>query len=508
MLGEGGRMTKIVRIVLATLWSIGAAVPGAAQSLSGAAAYEELLKRADPTDVVEVEGRKYVRTPRTGSGLPGGYDGAYSARKVTLPDGQEVSVVDPGGALEIKKRDKNATASMEMPERGKKIAAAMEKAGLVVKGAALPQAVGGYRLEATIGKEEGGATQTKLFIHFGEPAKLEKWHEFLKGSLISHAQDDNKQVDEMTPAPKWAGHIAYYSPERPPKSILLGPQVRGAGAITGVVAAHAINARRDATVSVTISRHDSMNFIEYNKSLGKLSFDDAGRRARGRCAELAAGLKPDVETWMKTLANIVDEVDSGGAPSAETPVAPPKPQPETPPPPKPSAASPKPPASTAAARVIFPEGRPRTLIGQRLQNWWIDTENYAAAHPNRWAGDCLTHAGGAIIVLGVLVGPVWMIAGATLYTIGLIKYHQTQPGTAPPEPEIVRNSRERLREYQEKWKRGFSDAELNELGVFMQDLGKMTPADRARVYQDAEIDFVNRAEALRQLREAEARRDR
>jgi hypothetical protein len=270
-------------------------------------------------------------------------------------------------------------------------------------------------------------------------------------------------------------------------------------------------------LNVKINRFDTQTLSQFGEALRAqgLSFDDSGRRQIQRSVELSAGLNIDSENSLTVLANIVDEVDGvAAAPTvaSTTPTMPTKPPTVAPAaPPSVAVLVPTKPKPRPTGRELFGAGPapttrpPQPGIGTRLQNQWEGMEDYAAANPNRWVGWCLSSSGLAITAISLFVpGVGWTVAGAALFSCGVGAYHGGKDKT-PPEIAIIADARERLQHYQEEWKHGFTDAELNNLGIFMDNLSKLTPAQRAQVYKDNDIEFTTKADAYRQIREAEAK---
>ena len=412
-----------------------------------------------------------------------------------------------------------AAPSAEVTERARKIAAALEKIGLHPKVVPLPQAIEGHRIDVIIGEQKLGATYTQMLIHVGAENKV---GQIYRSALT--APSASRQVDSIKPGPSWIGFISsprktvFHSGERlPPGSAFLVP--------TGYVFANAT--KPGVAITVIVKRFDNQG-VDASKSLPR----DLTMEQTARSLYLAAAIKPQVENWMKVLAQAIDDVDRPGAPVATAkppePKPPqPKPQAAKPPEPKPQAAKPpepkppqpkpepaKPPASVAiplrtperptAQELFRPPAKPS--LSERLQNWWTQKEDRAAADPARWRGRAMTHGGGVIAALGFFSGvPGWVAVGVAFAAGGISAYHSGKPPTPPYEHPAVREAREKLQQYQEKWKQGFSTAELEELGIFTQQLSTMTPAERAQAYRDADIEFTSRVEAFRQMREAEAR---
>ncbi|MBX7209509.1 MAG: hypothetical protein K1X78_14430 [Verrucomicrobiaceae bacterium] len=493
-----------------------------AQTFQGDSAYQQLIRDAGPSGIVEVNGQRYVRAPQGVAGLPGGYSGAFEKRKIALPNGQEIEVIDPTKPLRITK-DTHQAQPAQLPERGMKIVAAMEKMGLHPKTYLLPKAIGGYRISATTGEPKPGRTFTELFIHIGEEAQVKTLAKlgFPKGTAAKPTP--TPQIRKAALSSPWAGEVSVRTANDGlgyvEQEIYPGPGRGHDDYLSGWAAAFA--RRGDVVLHAKITRWDSLEQSAFYKTLPPIKtfskFDAASgglthwqQRTRymeghyaARCIALSTGLDAEAENWLKMLAKIVDDVDRTTAAPAVAATTPPKPT-------EPAKDKPKP-----TARVIFGKGPvlaakppPRPGVGERLQNWWEGVEDYAADNPNRWAGWCLTSSGTAVMAVSLFVpGVGWTAIGAGLFACGVGAYHggKAQP---PPEVAIVTEARERLQRYQQEWKHGFTDAELNELGIFMDDLSKLTPAQRRQVYKDADVEFTTRAEAFRQMREDDAKQGR
>jgi hypothetical protein len=317
----------------------------------------------------------------------------------------------------------------------------------------------------------------------------------LYSELNSLPLGDKNQRDAFVPNPLWTGTIVH--PARVKQWNISQGRIGDHYYQDATVYAHGL--RKDVSLSVHIDRTDAQPMADC-RTVECRQREEPRRPARE--LELAAQIRPQVESWMKVLAKTIDDLDTPGAPVATTP--PPERKPAAPPPP--TSTTQVPPPTKPTAQQLF--ARPTTVIGGRVERWWTNTrediEDYAAARPTRWAGDCYMASGLAITVLGVFVpGPGWVLFGGGLFTAGAILHHSDR-STPPPELAVVREAREKLERYQKDWTRGFSDAQLNELGIFMDDLSKLTREQRQQVYRDADIDFTSRAEAFRQMREAEA----
>lgn len=66
------RMKAFAIFVAAVLFGAALIVPCSAQTLQNDAAYQELLKLSDPSGVVTIDGKRYVRAPQGVNHLPGG----------------------------------------------------------------------------------------------------------------------------------------------------------------------------------------------------------------------------------------------------------------------------------------------------------------------------------------------------------------------------------------------------------------------------------------------------
>ncbi|MCX7001770.1 MAG: hypothetical protein NTV22_00685 [bacterium] len=496
-------MKRTIVLLAVALPALFMAAASAEETFQGDAAYRQLLRAADPAAVVEVNGQRYVRAPQGVAALPGGYNGAFEKRTLTMPNGQVIVVIDPAKPLRITKDAKPATY-VQLPERGLKIAAAMEKIGLRPKAELLPQAIGGYRIEVKIGEEKAGKTFTSLFIHVGKDDTVKGMALF----AFANALVGESQKRKVALPPPWAGESNQHVKDDGMGILLGGNCIIGSGA--------AYATRNDVALNVKIIRFDTQTLAQFNQALRAqgLSFDDSGRREIDRSVELSTGLNTASENWLKILAKIVDEVDGVAAapvvaaatpPLTNAPVAvplgPPVVAPVVPPKPKPKP-TPRELFGSGPAPLTRP---PKPGVGTRIQNWWGGVEDYAAANPNRWAGWCLTSSGVGVMAVSLFVpGVGWTVIGASLFACGVGAYHGGK-GQPPPEVAIVAEARERLQHYQQEWKHGFTDTELNQLGIFMDDLSKLTPAQRRQVYKDADVEFTTRADAFRQMREDEAR---
>jgi hypothetical protein len=65
----------------------------------------------------------------------------------------------------------------------------------------------------------------------------------------------------------------------------------------------------------------------------------------------------------------------------------------------------------------------------------------------------------------------------------------------------VTEARQKIDEYQEQWKRGFTDQELGDLGIFLERFKDMSPQERMQSYKDADVEFTNRLEVLIQMKQ-------
>ena len=511
----------LVALVLAGAASI---MPAAAQTLRDDAAYQELLRLSEPSNIVVVGGKRYVRAPLGAAGLPGGYTiGGFTRTKVRLPNGQEVEVIDPTKTLTISK-GKPTVPVAELPDRLRRIIAELQKLGLDPKIEFLPQALGGHRIDVEIGAEKPGATHTSLIIQLGAPEKVQQVYkasaDFAQALIGSwgHAADPVK-------VPGWTG-LVVYATENPKFTGWLA-KIGADNYQFGKVLGGCI--KQDAMVTVIQDHYDTETWTQLQAPLKRPTTSaeieayqkEWERLRRERSLQLAPGLKQQVVSWITILTKIVDDADKPIAPvaaakppEAKPPVKPPTLPPRTPVKPPATTLPVKPPTTTKP--VTPPTTRPtveemfkpppKPTLGQRLQNWWTQKEDRAAANPAQWRGTAMTHGGALIAGLGVLSGvPGWVAVGVAFFAGGIGAYHSGQPSALPPEHPLVREAREKLQQYQEEWKRGFTKAELEDLGIFLERLDKLTPEQRAQAYRDADIEFTSRAEAFRQMREAEER---
>ena len=160
-------------VVLASFAILGvAAAPCAvsAQTLDNEAAYRELLTKADPSEVVEYEGKRYIRAPERGAKLPGGYSGAFETRRLTMPNGFVTEIIDPTKPIRIIAG--KAQETLRVPERVARIVAAFDRLGLRPQTFAVPEAIQGYGIVGASGKQAPGEAHFQIWSHVGEPSKV------------------------------------------------------------------------------------------------------------------------------------------------------------------------------------------------------------------------------------------------------------------------------------------------------------------------------------------------
>lgn len=453
----------------AFLWFV-AILPCVAQTLEGSAAYQELLRRADTSVIVEADGQKYIRAPQTGQLLPGGYGGAFEKKKVRLPNGQEVEVIDPTRRIAIAPQSKSGP---ELPERVRRIVAELEKLGLHPKVTPLPEAIYGHVVTATVGDMKPGATVAQFFIHVGSEAKVREIQDFTRKHQ-SFAADDSKGI-KVAPhacAANWNGFVVYPVNGRGNSWWTSSVEIGAVSYETGNIHAHCL--KKDVLVTVDIKKIDT---VPSNRlTTGLAEFAARMMRLLSRQVELAAPIRSQVDNWMKVLLSEIQKLDP-------EPVSPAVATPATPlsPPAAPEATKPAvvvaTPTVRPTARQIFGTGPPpRTLIGPRIERWVNEQRDWAAANPVKAVGTLMMGTG--LALLGTFTAP-W--SGAALIAGGIGAYQSTKPKEPPSELAPIREAREKVQKYQQDWKRGFTDAELNDLGIFMDDLSKLTPEQRMQV---------------------------
>jgi hypothetical protein len=298
---------------------VGPGMPAAADTLENEAAYRELLARADPSQIVEHEGRRYVRAPQGVAGLPGGYDGGYERRMLNLPNGTEVEVIDPTRPLKITRREKDPAAVGKPSDRGPKIEAALKKLGLGLSGKDL-DAGAVVRVRATDvanGKERPNSSRTTVWVDLSKPDQIRRSFETLKQATEKRLQvagpAGGSRMASYSQGSVWTCWIEYYANPRDGKN---RGQHMSLNSVSGdvdyqasYVESHCI--KNDAYVHVRHERYDSLSHRElYAQS----SDPDYYSRARNdlfasRTDALTLLAKPECENWMKAITTAIDEID-------------------------------------------------------------------------------------------------------------------------------------------------------------------------------------------------------
>ena len=340
---------KVIRIVFAAvLFALASFTPCAAQTLRGDAAYQELLKLSDPANIVTVDGRRYVRVPRAGQDLPGGYTGGFQRKTVRLPSGQIVEVIDPeqvsitkatGPGAPTAAAPTAAAPPANRNERLQRIAAALKKVG-VTDG---PHLSGGDEVIARIGTATPGGTFIEVIIYVGDEAAVRKaWEISVRFPTEQFTKERGGRSDPVSVGQSWTGLINDGN-----ESTIMWGWSGGVSVPPGsqesdiycyaLISGYA--GKRDAIVFVYGRKYDTQNWTQLGIR-GKPTFSETYARQvnRDRSRQLAVGFKPVVESWLKRVAQLVDDVDAGRdvvatASQATTPQPQPAPPPPPPPPP-------------------------------------------------------------------------------------------------------------------------------------------------------------------------------
>lgn len=501
------------------------------QTLGGQAAYQELLRVAPLGGIVEVDGQKYLRAPQSGQGLPGGYGGAFETKKVRLPNGQEVDVVDPAKRIAI---TPSGAAQPVADDRQSRAVALFEKMGLHPRVTPLPIAVGGEMIKMTIGQAAPGAIVTEMFVHVGDPARLRKLYDYsLDAENATIAKGNHRRLDAYCPA-GWSGYSVTLVNRHNGKSGGSSEGIGGVNYMNGWFLAHCY--KGGAFLSVRVRRIDTITFDAFYAGAPVNDTAKYNNYFSDHSQTLSENLKSRADSSMALLIDAMNKLDGDeGAATASSSTAPRPPdagattavapstggaEPSQSKPPA-VAASQQPlqsaqasaPAKPAGAgdekpsltiRDLFPE-KPggkgaSTVIGPHIASWLNEKWNWAAANPVKAAGSTMIAIGGALIATAAAP---W--TGVALVVGGIGAYQSTKPKPAPTELEVIQDARNKIQKFQNEWKQGFSNEELKELGIVFDDLSKLTKEQRMQVYRDADIEFQKRAEAYLYLKQEQER---
>jgi hypothetical protein len=482
-----------------------------AQKLEGTQAYAALVAVAPASAKVVHQSRTYVLAPSAGnSALPGGWNGVFERKTITLANGLTVSVIDPQKI--VISRGAQATAPnavqnlADLPPRVRAIVQALQSLDLKVD-VERPAMVGyscyvvsdWVQFKAKRMKEPGAsAFMTSVSLMEPEPGQPN-----YVSTRIPLQPRHAETAFYLHPG--WNAIMRY---EREANDTLLLWPFQGKQYLLTMAGVNASSG--DLLLQVVANTLDSMPAeLETDPSI-----KDLYARIRPRHPLLSAQSCRDTTNWARRIAAALDGIPRSAqtvtpqpastttssvqavASASQIPVTNELPQ-------RVAATTSNLPNQTSLVtlrRILTP--RVRTPITGRIKRWFGEKMEGYRRRPRTAIGDTLFVGGAYLIAQGVfLSNPLSCGIGAVLWAGGYGAYHSPRGPTKPPEHPAVTEARQKIDEYQEQWKRGFTDQELGDLGIFLERFKDMSPQERMQSYKDADVEFTNRLEVLIQMKQ-------